>query len=156
MIYINYMYTMIICIMMVIHVVVSLAENVTLVVPSSSTRCYSDVFNEKMTYKIVFTVKDGRDENNAQDKIEHHVYVHNTYESNSNNMLGSDTKKQGNFVINHYNGTLILSVCADNFREDGKNITVKFEQSSGLDLNDFSELPLQVRPSYLCRTKRNL
>lgn len=137
-------------IVMIIAVVAFLAataacitEKLTLVVPAASTRCYSDIFNQKTTYKLVYTVNTTRDVADSEGSArQHQVYVVNDVDKS---IKHSDTKRRGHFTITHYNGTQLLAVCADNLTNGP--ISVKIEQSSGLDLNDFSNLPLQVSSS---------
>lgn len=119
-------------------------ERLTLVVPAASTRCYADIFNQKTTYKLSFSVNSSRDEADSDGNARlHRVYVLDDVDKS---LKHSDARRKGHFTITHYNGTQLLAVCADNLTD--KPLAVKLEQSSGLDLNDFANLPLQVRAAH--------
>ncbi len=121
-----------------------LTEKMTLVVPPASTRCYTDIFNQKTTYKVTFSVNTTYDVADSEGSVrQHQVYV---LSDSDKSIKYSETNRKGYFTITHYNGTQLLSVCADNLTD--KPIAVKIEQSSGLDLNDFANIPLQVAQAH--------
>jgi len=112
-------------------------EKTTLKINPGDTLCFTDILNEKTSYKLKYQVLGNETLSNGDDLFE--VYLMN--ESDKAKFY-SNQHLEGFTTIRHKQGVLVTTICARNGFPT--LIKVRFEISSGLDVNDFNTLPFHV------------
>jgi hypothetical protein len=121
----------------------------TLEIPAGKENCFSEILNEKASYKFEYRLLNS-DEIRGDDSV---VSVSATDEYERSKLFGSNERHASHSFKSKGNGQMI-HFCASN-RLESKAVKVYFQLSTGIDINDFERLPLDVgRRNRRTRTSR--
>ena len=132
----------------------AIIEKSTIFVPGYKTRCFGQIFGDQASYKFKYTtldeVEDADLTEKEKQKLKHTIEV--TIRNPISNLNVFHSKAFHNSTSLYLkDGAILYEVCIANNLEPNRRVRV--EISSGLDINDFANLPLQVRASYQNETE---
>lgn len=131
---------------------VAMADKLTVVCEQGKKVCFRDMLGERSSYKFKYTVlekdesKDSEQSDNKTARKDVHKdanvvitlkdIITDSYLITSRSMTNTSS-------VYLKNGASLYDFCVENNRDS--QIRVKFEISSGLDINDFANLPFHVQ-----------
>lgn len=120
-------------------------EKMTISVPASRARCFGQIFGDQASYKLKYTTLDEgesqTEDKTAKKKVKGGVEVSLVNPITNAVIFKSDSNHNVTSLFLK-DGAILYQICITNKLEDPKKVNL--EISSGLDINDFANLPLQV------------